>query len=176
MTKRQEKAAIKKALDSGDYVIPIHDFPARVAHGRVLSRLEHSVPGPEQPVEHRTAGETGEMGLGREGPVLPLSAAYLRPGSGGAGNVGTGERGVQAFEDRHSAVGTDDLEQPHDVPRRAYDLIRCGRSRSRTCKPAEEMNSTWLRSTITGQLELASMALSSSGAVSSSSSPRTTMT
>jgi len=74
LTKRQEKAAIKKALGSGDYVIPIHDFPARVEYGRVLSRLEHAVPGPEHPVEHRTVGETGEMGLGREGPVLPLPA------------------------------------------------------------------------------------------------------
>ncbi len=73
-SKRQERAAIKKALNSGDYVIPIHDFPARVEHGRVLSRLEHSVPGPEQPVEHRTVGETGEMGLGRGEPVLPLAA------------------------------------------------------------------------------------------------------
>jgi glyoxylase-like metal-dependent hydrolase (beta-lactamase superfamily II) len=74
-SKRQERAAIKRALNSGDYVIPIHDFPARVEHGRVLARLEHSVPGPEQPVEHRTVGETGEMGLGRGEPVLPLGAA-----------------------------------------------------------------------------------------------------
>jgi glyoxylase-like metal-dependent hydrolase (beta-lactamase superfamily II) len=73
-SKRQERAAIKKALNSGDYVIPIHDFPARVRNGRVLSRLEHSVPGPEHPVEHRTVGETGEMGLGRGEPVLPMSA------------------------------------------------------------------------------------------------------
>jgi glyoxylase-like metal-dependent hydrolase (beta-lactamase superfamily II) len=72
--KRQERAAIKKALNSGDYVIPIHDFPARVRNGRVLSRLEHSVPGPEHPVEHRTVGETGEMGLGQGEPVLPMSA------------------------------------------------------------------------------------------------------
>jgi len=73
MTKRQEKAAIKKALNSGDYVIPIHDFPARVRNGRILSRLEHSVPGTEHPVEHRTTGETGEMGLGQGAPVLPLA-------------------------------------------------------------------------------------------------------
>ena len=73
-SKRQERAAIKKALNSGDYVIPIHDFPARVQNGRVLTRLEHSVPGPEHPVEHRTVGETGEMGLGRGEPVLPMSA------------------------------------------------------------------------------------------------------
>jgi glyoxylase-like metal-dependent hydrolase (beta-lactamase superfamily II) len=73
-TKRQEKAAIKKALNSADYVIPIHDFPARVESGRVLSRLEHSVPGPEHSVEHRTCSETGEMGLGQGEPVLPLAS------------------------------------------------------------------------------------------------------
>ena len=73
-TKRQEKAAIKKALNSGNYVIPIHDFPARVESGRVLSRLEHAVPGPEHSVEHRTCSETGEMGLGQGEPVLPLAA------------------------------------------------------------------------------------------------------
>ena len=74
LTKRQEKAAIKKALGSGDYVIPIHDFPARVRNGRVLSRLGHAVPGPEQEVDHRTCAETGEMGLGRGEPVLPSPA------------------------------------------------------------------------------------------------------
>src|SRR6266852_7965309 len=30
MTKRQEKAAIKKALNSGAFVLPLHDYPARV--------------------------------------------------------------------------------------------------------------------------------------------------
>jgi len=74
LTKRQEKAAIKKALGSGDYVIPIHDFPARVRNGRVLSRLGHAIPGSEQEVDHRTCAETGEMGLGRGEPVLPSPA------------------------------------------------------------------------------------------------------
>jgi glyoxylase-like metal-dependent hydrolase (beta-lactamase superfamily II) len=65
-SKRQERAAIKKALNSGTFVLPIHDWPARVANGRVLSRLVgDSVPGPEQPVLHRTTSETREMGLGR---------------------------------------------------------------------------------------------------------------
>ena len=63
-TKREERAAIKKALNSGDVVIPLHDFPARVRHGRILSRFGHEVPGPETPVDHRTTGETGEMGHG----------------------------------------------------------------------------------------------------------------
>ncbi|HZR93677.1 MAG TPA: MBL fold metallo-hydrolase [Gaiellaceae bacterium] len=66
-SKRQERAAIKKALNSGTFVLPIHDWPARVENGRVVSRLVGgSVPGPEQPVEHRTTSETHEMGLGRE--------------------------------------------------------------------------------------------------------------
>jgi glyoxylase-like metal-dependent hydrolase (beta-lactamase superfamily II) len=76
-SKRQERAAIKKALNSGTFVLPIHDWPARVAHGRVLSRLVGgSVPGPEEPVEHRTTSETGAMGLGVEDfrPRRPVTA------------------------------------------------------------------------------------------------------
>ena len=46
MTKRSEKAAIKKALNR-DFVLPLHDFPARVEGGRVVARLKHKVPGPE---------------------------------------------------------------------------------------------------------------------------------
>ncbi len=66
-SKRQERAAIKKALNSGTFVLPLHDWPARVQNGRVRSRLVgDSVPGPEQPVEHRTTAETKEPGLGRE--------------------------------------------------------------------------------------------------------------
>ena len=66
-SKRAERAAIKRALNSGTFVLPLHDWPARVDHGRIVSRLVgNSVPGPEQPVEHRTASETHEMGLGRE--------------------------------------------------------------------------------------------------------------
>jgi glyoxylase-like metal-dependent hydrolase (beta-lactamase superfamily II) len=66
-SKRQERAAIKRALNSGSYVLPIHDWPARVASGRILSRLVgDSVPGPEHAVDHKTTAETREMGLGRE--------------------------------------------------------------------------------------------------------------
>jgi glyoxylase-like metal-dependent hydrolase (beta-lactamase superfamily II) len=73
-TKREEKAAIKKALNSGDVLIPIHDFPARVKGGRILSRFGYEVPGEETPVAHRTTGETGEMGHGgvRREPVEAL--------------------------------------------------------------------------------------------------------
>jgi hypothetical protein len=58
-TKRAEKAAIKKALNSGNFVLPIHDYPARVERGRVVARLRDSVPGPETPVEHRLVSESG---------------------------------------------------------------------------------------------------------------------
>ena len=50
MTKRQEKAAIKKALQSGDFVLPVHDYPARTERGRVVARLGQSVPGAETAV------------------------------------------------------------------------------------------------------------------------------
>jgi glyoxylase-like metal-dependent hydrolase (beta-lactamase superfamily II) len=50
MTKRQEKGAIKKALSSGTFVLPVHDAPAKVEGGRVTARLGRSVPGPETPV------------------------------------------------------------------------------------------------------------------------------
>jgi len=43
------------------FVLPIHDYPARVEHGRVVSRLGQSVPGPETTIEHRTRSETREV-------------------------------------------------------------------------------------------------------------------
>src|SRR5438309_8388643 len=55
-TKREEKAAIKKALKHS-YVLPMHDPPARLEGGRVVARLSESVPGPETPVVHRFASE-----------------------------------------------------------------------------------------------------------------------
>jgi glyoxylase-like metal-dependent hydrolase (beta-lactamase superfamily II) len=70
-TKRQEKAAIKRVLNSGSFVLPLHDYPARVDHGRILSRLGDSVPGPEEPVEHRTCAETGEMASNVMTPADP---------------------------------------------------------------------------------------------------------
>jgi glyoxylase-like metal-dependent hydrolase (beta-lactamase superfamily II) len=54
MTKRQEKAAIKKALNV-DFVLPLHDFPARVDGGRVVARLKDAVPGPEWAVDEFAA-------------------------------------------------------------------------------------------------------------------------
>jgi glyoxylase-like metal-dependent hydrolase (beta-lactamase superfamily II) len=75
-SKRQERGAIKRALNSGSFVLPIHDWPARVENGRVLTRLTGgSVPGSEVPIVHRTASETGEMGLGAEYWTPALAAA-----------------------------------------------------------------------------------------------------
>jgi glyoxylase-like metal-dependent hydrolase (beta-lactamase superfamily II) len=54
MTKRQEKAAIKKALNA-DFVLPLHDFPARVDGGQVVARLKEAVPGPEWAVDEFAA-------------------------------------------------------------------------------------------------------------------------
>ena len=64
MRKREERAAIKRVLNSGDFIVPIHDYPARVRAGKIVARLGDSIPGPETSVDHRTTGETGEMGLG----------------------------------------------------------------------------------------------------------------
>ena len=52
MTKRAEKAAIKKALNSGSFLLPMHDFPAVVDRGRVIGRLHETVPGPMAPVKN----------------------------------------------------------------------------------------------------------------------------
>jgi glyoxylase-like metal-dependent hydrolase (beta-lactamase superfamily II) len=46
MRKREERSAIKRALNR-DFILPGHDFPARVEGGRVVARLKHEVPGPE---------------------------------------------------------------------------------------------------------------------------------
>src|SRR6266508_4339512 len=46
LAKRQERAAIKKALNSGRFLLTGHDHPARV-----VARLADSVPGPEVLVE-----------------------------------------------------------------------------------------------------------------------------
>ena len=64
MTKREEKAAIKKALNSGTFVLPIHDYPARVDHGRIVARLKYEVPGPEWSLE--------EFGADRVEPVAAV--------------------------------------------------------------------------------------------------------
>src|SRR2546425_12877732 len=57
-TKRQEKAAVKKALQN-TFVLPVHDYPARVEAGRVIARLGASVPGPEETITMRCPSETG---------------------------------------------------------------------------------------------------------------------
>ncbi len=59
-TKRQEKGAVKKALQN-TFVLPVHDYPARVEAGRIVARLEDSVPGPETPVEMKLPSETGAI-------------------------------------------------------------------------------------------------------------------
>ena len=82
MRKREEKAAIKRALNH-DFVLPMHDFPARVGGGRVVARLKHEVPGPEWPVGR---WRVAERGLGLDSPLHRLEVAPLK-GSDGASLV-----------------------------------------------------------------------------------------
>ena len=51
MTKRDERAAIKKALNSGAFVLTGHDYPACVENGRVVARISgDTVPAAGTPV------------------------------------------------------------------------------------------------------------------------------
>ena len=61
MRKREEKAAVVKALNSGSFVVPSHDWPARVVLGQIVARLGDSIPGPESRVEMKLPSETGEV-------------------------------------------------------------------------------------------------------------------
>ncbi len=45
-SKRAEKGAIKKLLNHSTFLLPVHDKPAKVEHGRIVGRLEQQVPGP----------------------------------------------------------------------------------------------------------------------------------
>jgi glyoxylase-like metal-dependent hydrolase (beta-lactamase superfamily II) len=49
MSRRAEVAAMKRALGLGAFLLPIHDWPARVEGGRVVGRLRDRVPGPVTP-------------------------------------------------------------------------------------------------------------------------------
>lgn len=46
VSKRHEKAAIKKLLSVGKFLLPVHDKPAKIAHGAVVGRMDMAVPGP----------------------------------------------------------------------------------------------------------------------------------
>lgn len=46
VSKRQEKAAIKKLLNSSKFLLPIHDKPAKIEADQVVARLDMQVPGP----------------------------------------------------------------------------------------------------------------------------------
>jgi hypothetical protein len=44
-SKRAEKAAIKKLLNSSRFLLPVHDKPAKVEEGAIVGRLDMQVPG-----------------------------------------------------------------------------------------------------------------------------------
>ncbi|HSP24128.1 MAG TPA: N-acyl homoserine lactonase family protein [Saliniramus sp.] len=53
-SKRSEKAAVKKLLNSSKFLLPIHDKPAKVENGQIVGRLDMAVPGPvSQTVQRR---------------------------------------------------------------------------------------------------------------------------
>jgi len=45
-SKRNEKAQIKKLLNSSRFLLPVHDKPAMIERGQVVGRLDMVVPGP----------------------------------------------------------------------------------------------------------------------------------
>jgi glyoxylase-like metal-dependent hydrolase (beta-lactamase superfamily II) len=53
-SKRAERAAIKKLLNSSKFLLPVHDKPAKVEQGQIVGRLDMAVPGPvTQTVQRR---------------------------------------------------------------------------------------------------------------------------
>jgi glyoxylase-like metal-dependent hydrolase (beta-lactamase superfamily II) len=52
-SKRGEKAAIKKLLNSSKFLLPVHDKPAKVEQGQIVGRLDMAVPGPVTQTVHR---------------------------------------------------------------------------------------------------------------------------
>jgi glyoxylase-like metal-dependent hydrolase (beta-lactamase superfamily II) len=46
VSKREEKAAIKKLLSSSKFLLPVHDKAAKIAGGQVVGRMDMAVPGP----------------------------------------------------------------------------------------------------------------------------------
>ena len=46
VSKRHEKAAIKKLLTGSVFLLPVHDRPAKIHRGKIAGRLEMQVPGP----------------------------------------------------------------------------------------------------------------------------------
>jgi hypothetical protein len=46
VSKRDEKAQIKKLLSNAKFLLPVHDRPAKIEGGQVVGRLHDVVPGP----------------------------------------------------------------------------------------------------------------------------------
>jgi glyoxylase-like metal-dependent hydrolase (beta-lactamase superfamily II) len=64
LSKRHEKAAIKRALNSGRYILTGHDYPARVECGRVVQRIPgDAIPGPGIPVAEWTPPQRAAAGV-----------------------------------------------------------------------------------------------------------------
>ena len=64
-SKRGEKGAIRRALRGARFVLPAHDRPAVVEHGRVVGRAFDRVPGPVIPNDEFPGKLTADSGRRR---------------------------------------------------------------------------------------------------------------
>src|SRR2546430_15611318 len=70
-TKREEKAAVKKALQNA-FVLPVHDYPARLEAGGGGGRLGGAGPGPEEAGKMKAPRQTAAViGMAVLPPELP---------------------------------------------------------------------------------------------------------
>ena len=74
LTKRQEKAAIKRALNSGTFFLhrATTTRPASSTAASSLASSRGAFPAPRLPVEHRFTSETHEPGHGHEEWLPPV--------------------------------------------------------------------------------------------------------
>ena len=112
-SKRQERAAIKKALNAGDILMPIHDQPARVRNGTVVGRfLGDSLEAGETPIEHRMISE-----------LVLAPGSFVRVGvvAGRSGRVAASPRmrGCMGKTPRH-AQGVQTPRKHHETSRRGH--------------------------------------------------------
>jgi N-acyl homoserine lactone hydrolase len=72
----EEKGAMKKALHGGDWLLPMHDAPARVEKGgKIVGRVwGDTVPGPVTPIEGKSSPTNLAVGTTMHGLVQEMKA------------------------------------------------------------------------------------------------------
>jgi glyoxylase-like metal-dependent hydrolase (beta-lactamase superfamily II) len=64
---RAEKTAIKKALSGSRFLLPSHDVPVLLSHGRVVGRLEDALTNPKAKITNAAAYTSAAVISSREG-------------------------------------------------------------------------------------------------------------